>query len=57
MHKPAQSNGIFFAFSAGSVNKSTGDAYRLAKSSIYEVVGRHVWLLAPPDGVCTNYNS
>ena len=36
---------------------SNGDAHRLAKSLIYEVVERHVWLLAPPDGVCTNYNS
>jgi len=36
---------------------SNGDAHRLARSSIYEAVGRYVWLLAPPDGVCTNYIS
>ena len=36
---------------------SNGDAHRLARSLIYEAVGRHVWLLAPPDGVCTNYIS
>jgi len=36
---------------------SNGDAHRRARSSIYEAVGRHVWLLAPPDRVCTNYNS
>ena len=36
---------------------SNGDAHRLARSSIYEVVGRHVWLLASSNGVCTNYNS
>ena len=33
---------------------SNGDAHRLARSSIFEAVGRHVWLLTPPDGVCTN---
>ena len=32
-----------------------GDAHRLARSLIYEAIGRYVWLLAPPDGVCTNY--
>ena len=36
---------------------SNVDAHRLARSSIYEAVGRYVWLLAPPDGVCTNYIS
>ena len=36
---------------------SNGDAHRLGRSSIYEAVGRHVWFLAPPDRVCTNYNS
>ncbi|TVU21706.1 hypothetical protein EJB05_31359, partial [Eragrostis curvula] len=33
---------------------SNGDAHRLAKSSIYETLGRHVWFLTPPDGVCTS---
>ena len=34
---------------------SNGDAHRLAKSSISESVGRHVWLLFPPNEVCTDY--
>ena len=34
---------------------SNFDAHRLAKSSMYKPLGRHVWLLSPPDGVCTNY--
>ena len=33
--------------------KSNGEDHSLAKSSIYNSVGRHVWLLSPPDGVCT----
>ena len=39
------------------VRNSNGDAHRLARSSICEAVGRHVWLLAPPNGICTNYIS
>ena len=35
---------------------SNGDAHRLVKSSIYEVIGQYVWLLTPLDGVFTNYN-
>jgi hypothetical protein len=31
------------------------DAHCLARSSIYESLGRHVWFLAPPDGVCNSY--
>lgn len=31
------------------------DAHRLAKRSVYETIGRHVWLLSAPDGVCTCY--
>ena len=30
-------------------------AHTLARSSIYESVGRHVWFFDPPDGVCTSY--
>ena len=33
--------------------KSNGEAHSLAKSSIYNSVGRHVWLLSSPNGVCT----
>ena len=36
--------------------KANGDAHSLAKSSIYKQLGHHVWLLAPPDGVCTSYH-
>ena len=36
--------------------KANGDAHTLAKSLIYKQLGRHVWLLAPPDGVCTSYH-
>ena len=34
--------------------KLNGEAHSLAKSSIYNSVGRHVWLLSPPNGVCTS---
>ena len=37
-----------------SRNSSAG-AHRLAKSSVYESIGRHVWLLSPPHGVYTRY--
>ena len=33
--------------------KSNGEDHSLAKSSIYNSVGRHVWLLSSPNGVCT----
>ena len=33
--------------------KSNGEAHSLAKSSIYNSVGRHVLLLSPPNGVCS----
>jgi len=36
--------------------EANGDAHRLAKGSLYESLGRHVWFLAPPDGVCTAVN-
>ena len=32
------------------------DAHTLARSSIYESEGRHVWFFYPTDGVCTSYN-
>lgn len=31
---------------------SNGDAHELARSSIYKDVGRYVWLITPPEGVC-----
>jgi hypothetical protein len=34
---------------------SNGDAHRLARGSISRDLGRHVWFLAPPEGVCNNY--
>jgi hypothetical protein len=33
---------------------SNGDAHRLARGSISRDLGRHVWFLAPPEGVCNN---
>ncbi|CAA0830025.1 Unknown protein [Striga hermonthica] len=35
---------------------SNGDAHNVARSSIYGAVGRNVWFLDPPIGVCTNYH-
>jgi ribonuclease HI len=34
---------------------SNGDAHRLARGSISRDIGRHVWFLAPPEGVCNIY--
>ena len=33
------------------------DAHRLAKGSVHESFGRHVWFITPPDGVCTAVNA
>lgn len=30
-------------------------AHNLARSSLFSAVGRHVWLLNPPEGVCNFY--
>jgi ribonuclease HI len=35
---------------------SNADAHMLAKCSVYDSVGRHVWFLSPPYGVCTSYS-
>jgi hypothetical protein len=35
---------------------SSGDAHRLARGSLYEAVGRHVWFISPSEGVCTSYS-
>jgi hypothetical protein len=34
--------------------RSNTDAHNLARSSIHSSLGRHVWLLNPPEGVCMN---
>ena len=34
---------------------SNVDAHCLTRSSVNFLVGRHVWFVAPPDGVCTSY--
>lgn len=34
---------------------SNCDAHCLARSCVNFVVGRHVWFVSPPDGVCTSY--
>ena len=31
---------------------SNADAYRIARSLIHAKLGRHVWFLNSPDGVC-----
>ncbi|TVU18740.1 hypothetical protein EJB05_34852, partial [Eragrostis curvula] len=33
-----------------------GDAHMPAKSSLYSPVGRHVWFLYPPEGVCNSHS-
>ena len=35
--------------------QANNDAHLLARSSIYSQMGRYVWFLAPPDGVCNFY--
>jgi hypothetical protein len=35
---------------------SNTDTHRIARSLIHAEVGRHVWFLNPPDGVCNMYN-
>jgi hypothetical protein len=30
------------------------DAHNLARSSLLDPVGRHVWLVSPPPGICTS---
>ena len=37
--------------------EANGDAHRLAKGSVHESFGRHVWFITPPDGVCTAVNA
>jgi hypothetical protein len=34
---------------------SNVDAHVLARSSIYAPLGRHVWFIEPPDGICSTY--
>jgi predicted transposase YbfD/YdcC len=36
--------------------KNNKEAHTLARSSLYNEVGRHVWLVAPPEGVCIPHN-
>ena len=33
------------------------DAHNLARGSIYLDIGRHVWFLSPPEGVCNRHNT
>jgi len=35
---------------------SNVDAHVLAKGSLYHSLGRHVWFLSPPEGVCNSYS-
>jgi hypothetical protein len=34
---------------------SNVDAHVLARSSIYAPLGRHVWFIEQPDGICSTY--
>ena len=40
---------VYFCHERRSSNK---EAHNIARRSIYDVIGRYVWLLAPPSGVC-----
>jgi ribonuclease HI len=44
---------VEFVFERRSSNK---DAHNLARGSVSSAVGRHVWFLNPPDGVCNSVN-
>jgi len=35
---------------------SNVDAHSLAKSSLYDAIGRHVWFLDPPYDVCKTFS-
>jgi hypothetical protein len=35
---------------------SNGDAHRVARGSLFEDVGRHLWLLGPLEGVRNSYH-
>ena len=35
---------------------SNVDAHNLARSSLYKNLGRHVWFLDPPVGMCNSYH-
>lgn len=37
--------------------ESNHDAHSLARSAIYDTLGRRVWLIDPPAGVCNRYTS
>ena len=37
--------------------QSNFDAHVLARSSVYNELGRHVWFVSPPNGVCTSYEA
>ena len=37
--------------------ESNHDAHSLARSAIHNSLGRRVWLIDPPTGVCNQYSS
>jgi ribonuclease HI len=57
VHEVVESGKLFqsveFVFERRSSNK---DAHNLARGSVHSAVGRHVWFLNPPDGVCNSVN-
>jgi hypothetical protein len=46
-------NSVDFAYEG---RQSNVDARTLARSSIYNEHGRHVWFVSLPNGVCTSIN-
>jgi hypothetical protein len=33
---------------------SNGDAHKVARSSVYDSLGRHVWFISSYDGICNH---
>ena len=37
-------------------HSSNGDAHMLARSCVYEPLGRHVWVVNPSFGACSSFS-
>jgi hypothetical protein len=53
----ARSHDFNFADFVHDGRQSNFDAHVLARSSGYDELGRHVWFVSPPNGVCTSYEA
>jgi hypothetical protein len=51
----ARSNDFSFVEFVHERRRSNADAHNLARSCIYAQLGRHLWFVSPPVGVCTSY--